>query len=476
MRVVRHPGALWFILALIPRLLAALVGRNMGIGLDDMFQYDMLARSLAAGKGFRWYAIEDVQLIQRYLDFDPKTHPQYDPQGLRTSFRAPVYPAFLAVVYRLAGFEHRFFAARVAQAFVTATVAPLTWWVARRLIPQRPRAAHAAAAVVSLYPMLVLLPLALATENLFLPLSLALFAWTLRGPDETRPIVWAGLAGVLMVLVLLTRSVSAVFLPIVAWRAWRSPHRGRTVAVFLAVVVAGVLPWLLRNRALHGRWVWIETSGGYNLYIGFHPQGDGTFYPPAAQELLFIVDDAERDAYARQQAWAFVRAHPLEAGKRILRRLQAFYGLERRVVMFLYSQGLFGAWSRPALLIAALIWLAPFVGLMLLAVRTWPHGHRGPGWGWWLAWVVAYTLPHALILADPRMHLALVPLLTVAAMWTVFMADQWRAAEARARWKAWAGRAAQLGLVLAWGLDLAGDWDRIVVLFGPEGYKAHFDY
>jgi len=122
------------------------------------------------------------------------------------------------------------------------------------------------------------------------------------------------------------------------------------------------------------------------------------------------------------------------------------------------------------------IWLTPFAIVLLLAVRTWPHVHRGPGWGWWLAWVTAYTLPHALILADPRMHLALVPLLTVAAMWTVAMADHWRAAERRARWKAWAGRGAQALLVTSWALDLAGDWERIVILFGPEGHKAHFDY
>ncbi|NPA07236.1 MAG: glycosyltransferase family 39 protein, partial [Chloroflexi bacterium] len=276
--MARRPWLMWYVIALVPRLLAAILGRNMGIGLDDMFQYDMLARSLAAGQGFRWYAIEDVRLIQRYVDFDPATHPQYDPRGLRTSFRAPLYPAFLAVVYRLSGFDARFAAARVAQALITAVVAPLTWWIARRLIPARPWAAHAAAAVVSLYPMLVLLPLALATENLFLPLSLALFAWLLRGPG-TQPRRWAALAGGLMVLVLLTRSVSAVFVPVVAWRAWRGPRGRQATAIFLTVVFLGIGPWLLRNRALHGRWVWLETSGGYNLYIGYHPDGDGTFYP-----------------------------------------------------------------------------------------------------------------------------------------------------------------------------------------------------
>ena len=38
-----------FIIALILRLIPVILARGLGIGLDDMFQYDMLARSLAAG-------------------------------------------------------------------------------------------------------------------------------------------------------------------------------------------------------------------------------------------------------------------------------------------------------------------------------------------------------------------------------------------------------------------------------------------
>ena len=40
-------------IALILRLIPVILARGLGIGLDDMFQYDMLARSLAAGNGFR---------------------------------------------------------------------------------------------------------------------------------------------------------------------------------------------------------------------------------------------------------------------------------------------------------------------------------------------------------------------------------------------------------------------------------------
>ena len=489
MSAVRGPAGRVFAVALALRLVAVLAGRGLGIGLDDMFQYDMLARSLAAGQGYRWYAAKDVALIQRYLDFDPTTHPAYDPRGLPTSFRAPLYPAFLAVWYRLAGLEQRWFAARLAQAVLGALVAPLTWALARALMPDRPRAATAAALIVAAYPMLVLLPLALATENLFLPLSLALLVLLVRGPRPGREVRWAVVAAGLLGLAMLTRSVAAVFAPLVLARAvWGPGGRGsangrarRWKALLAAGLVLTVMltPWLVRNARLHGHWVWLETSGGYNLYVGAHPDGDGTFYPPAAQELLYIVDDAERDALARQRAWEFIRAAgPGEFLRRVGRRLQAFYGLEYRVFMYLYSNGVLGVWPRPVLVGVLLLWLMPFPVLLLFAVRTWAHFRRGPGWGWAIAYLLAYTLPHAFILADARMHLALVPFIATAAVWTVAYRDQWRAVEAtpQGRWKAWAGRAAQAGLLLFWGLDVWAHHERWRILLGPHGHEAHFDY
>ena len=91
-----------------------------------MFQYDMLARSLASGNGFRWYAQEDLKLLAPYVDFDLTTAKGYDPEhGLYTSFRAPLYPTFLAIVYFFSGTGFsRFFAARVAQAIFSARRLP----------------------------------------------------------------------------------------------------------------------------------------------------------------------------------------------------------------------------------------------------------------------------------------------------------------------------------------------------------------
>src|SRR5215208_6601022 len=127
-----------FIVALVLRLIPVILARGLGIGLDDMFQYDMLARSLSAGNGFRWYAQEDLNQLASYVDFDLSSVKEYDPiRGIPTSFRAPLYPTFLALVYVFSGTGFsRFFAARLAQViFLGAPLAPLTYWVAQKLFP-----------------------------------------------------------------------------------------------------------------------------------------------------------------------------------------------------------------------------------------------------------------------------------------------------------------------------------------------------
>src|SRR5512145_1215258 len=125
-----------YIVALVIRLIPVLLTSGLRIGLDDMFQYDMLARSLASGHGFRWYAETDLNQLASYIDFDLTSVNGYDPAlGIPTSFRAPLYPTFLAIVYFLTGSgASRFFAARLAQAiFLGAPLAPLTYLVAKRL-------------------------------------------------------------------------------------------------------------------------------------------------------------------------------------------------------------------------------------------------------------------------------------------------------------------------------------------------------
>lgn len=477
-----------FLLALVLRLAPVIALRTMGIGLDDMFQYDMLARSIVSGNGYRWYAYEDLQLLEPYVDFDLSSV-DYDPvRGVPTSFRAPLYPAFLALVYWIAGTgASRFFAARLAQTLLGALLAPLTWAAARTLLPggsdealrRRDRAAAAAAWAVACYPLLILYPFGLATENLFFPLALLAFLFLLRAADKPSPVHFL-LSGLLLGLAALTRSILLPFAGLAVLWVWFSLKQRKGAVAAALVFLAVVVPWMVRNSLLHHKPTSIETSMGYNLYLGYHPQGDGSFTFGPSLDLIPILDDAERDRVGTEKALEFLRAEPGRFLPLALDRLSFFFGLEKRVLMYFYANDFLGYIPPLPLALILLIMFLPFVvvtgfaplGLALL--RAQPKTA--------LVWLflAAYILPHVLILSEDRFHLALVPLLAVLAAYS------WSGGRAALR-ERWAGsRSGRVALILAgvtvllllanWNWELWRDWDKLSQLFGPNGNTLYLPY
>jgi 4-amino-4-deoxy-L-arabinose transferase-like glycosyltransferase len=469
----RHFAVAIFVLAAILRLVPVLLTRDLPIGLDDMFQYDMLARSIVSGNGFRWYAEEDLKLIQRYLTMDVPE--EYDPRGVPTSFRPPGYPAFLALIYALGGVgEDRLFSARLAQALLGATVAPLVWALARR-VGFSERAARLSAGIIAVLPLLVVYPLALATENLYTPLLALALLLILRAADKERLRDYAA-AGLVLGAAALTRSIVAAFVPLVALWIWRSTEERRQGVLRAAVVAVCCLvvtiPWAARNSLLHGRLTWVESALGYDLYMGYHPESSGTFQFGISLDLLPMLDDGERNAAGMEAFVEFVRSDPARVPYLMVRKAGYLWALDRRALTYFYASGFLG--HLPPLLLGIvhvlacgpLIVLAPAAGWGLICGRM---GRRKA----LLAMLVAYyTAVHMLILAEPRFHVPLLPIVAILA--THACAEKpWR--ESRP-WQRWLAAALVALLLLNWGLEIARDWDTLVALFGPAGHQLGLSY
>jgi 4-amino-4-deoxy-L-arabinose transferase-like glycosyltransferase len=521
---------LWqvFLLALVLRLIPLFLFRNLGIGLDDMFQYDMLARSLATGNGYRWYAQEDLSLIQPLLNIDISTG-DYDARGVLTSFRPPLYPAFLALIYLVVGIgAQRFFAARLVQVFLGAALAPLTYALARRLmaIPnpavspsllgkegggeESEKAPRLAAWVVACYPMLLLYPLSLATENLFFLLALASTLALLKASEtlnansangrmarigETKEhsrnslfrvirvelfrTRWFILSGLLLGLLALTRSTALLFCGLAVLWVWFALHeRKMAVVVFLGVVTV-TLPWIVRNSLLHHRLTGIETTLGYNLYVGYHPEGDGSFHYPQSLDLLTILDDSVRDQAGIQKAGEFIRADPGRVPLLLLQRLGYFFGLERRALTYFYSNNFFGYIPLALLLTIAAVFLLPFMivstsSAIGMALTRWRSVTVLA-----VLFLIGQLIPHVLILSEDRFHLVCVAFLAIFA--AQFWIGGWAAMKSR-----WGTRAGKIVFILAcvavtllilnWGLELWRDAEKLAQLLGPSGNTTYFPY
>jgi 4-amino-4-deoxy-L-arabinose transferase-like glycosyltransferase len=475
------------LLALAPRLALALVFLRSPISMDDMHQYDMLARSLIAGNGYRWYARADVETLQPYLEaYYGFTLPvdQVPVEGYRTVFRAPGYPFFLAGVYGASGLTHRFAAARLIQALMGASLAPLTALLALRLGLVR-RTALLAGGIVALYPILIFYPLALASENLFILLLLAGTLLLLDAIERGRIATTVG-AGLLLGLATLTRSTLIAFLPLGALALWRSgaspAPRGRSAGprkaiVFSLVACLAIVPWAVRNSLVLGRPAFIENSLGYNLFVSYHPRGNGGFSFNVAGIPLRILEDDPRDRWAMEQAAGFIRADPARAALLVPRRLVYFWGLEDREMLFFYSSGIFGAIPQPWLGLAYLLLVLPLVLTALAA----PFGfaltprHRGL----MLGLFAVGMLPHLLILAEPRFHLPLVPFLVpyAAAAWTQPGLTRRIRQGLRAREPVWmVASAAGLLLLAIWVTHLWWEWPQLSAAMGPGGHSLHLNW
>lgn len=470
-----------FIIALIIRLIPVILTRSLGIGLDDMFQYDMLARSIALGNGYRWYAQNDLYLVQNYfstLHFQIPAN--YDPRGVLTSFRPPLYPAFIALIYFITGVgAGRYFVVRISQTFLSATLVPLTYLIARKVFPENERAAKISAWVIVLYPLLVIYPLSLATENLFFPLVL-LSVLTLLKAGETRAAKHFILSGILIGLTVLTRSVFLAFGGLaVLWVFFTLKERQKAVLLFLAVS-AVTLPWMIRNTLMHHHLTGIESALGYDLYVGYHPESTGTFQYGISLDMMPYLDDGVRDEIGKAKAFEFIRQDPGRIPYLMVRRLGYFFGLERRALTYFYSNHFLGYIPTPLLLLIAFIALLPFVivsvsSVLGISILKWNDKIL-----LLMLVIFGYLAPHILILGEDRFHLTLVPFLAILA------AQFWMGGfgELSACWKgSLMGKlivslamCVVLLLFLNWGLELSRDADKIAALFGPNGNQTYFPY
>jgi 4-amino-4-deoxy-L-arabinose transferase-like glycosyltransferase len=346
--------------------------------------------------------------------------------------------------------------------------------------------------------MLVIYPLSLATENVFFVLALssvvallkAKESLTARPPAGARLLPWRAaalaqrgrwfiLAGLLLGLAALTRSVFLAFsLLAVLWIWFALRQRGLALLTLAAAMLTAV-PWMVRNTRLHGRLVGIESALGYDLYLGYHPEGTGTFQYPQSLDLMTMLDDGERDEIGRSLAWGFIRDDPGRVPYLVLRRAGHFFGLERRAMTYFYANDFFGYVPTPLLLALAAILCLPYAVLSVsaaagLAILPWRKDTI------LLAlFLIGYIGPHLLILGEDRFHLSTVPFTAVLAAF--FWSGGWTAL--RRRWETRAGRIglclallAMLLLFLNWGLELWRDMDTIRLLLGPTGNRLFLPY
>ncbi|HEY3310217.1 MAG TPA: hypothetical protein VGK00_01135, partial [Anaerolineales bacterium] len=220
---------------------------------------------------------------------------------------------------------------------------------------------------------------------------------------------------------------------------------------------------------------------GFQMYIGYHPQGDGGFVSQLAFAPMAILDDNLRDETTLAAAISFIRENPGDALVRVVRRAAFFLAAEDRELLYFYSNGFFGEIPQPALALAYLVIVLPWMGVCLLAapgllLALTSRSSRAIAW-LALTLIAGYALPHLLIIAEPRFHLALVPvLIPFAALGWSRRKEAMRILLHASGLTPWLLRLALLALLVFWIWGFALNWDRILMVMSPGGSNARFYY
>lgn len=264
-------------------------------------------------------------------------------------FRAPLYPLFLAGLYKMAG--HNYLVPRLVQAAIGSLNCVLIYLIGSRLFS---RGAGLAAGVGgALYGILIYFDNELLIPTFFTALVLAFFYSLIRtltgsflsGERDRHLALWAAGAGAFFGLAAITRPSVLAFVPPLMWGLWFAARRGlpwRAVGILALVALIPIAAVTAYNTIAGDDFVPIASQGGVNFYIGNNPESDGrTAIVPGTRgdwwggrfDTIRIAEDAagrslkdsEVSDYWLRRAFEFIGAEPFAWLKLTARKFGLFW-------------------------------------------------------------------------------------------------------------------------------------------------------
>src|SRR5215470_14804207 len=186
-------------------------------------------------------------------------------------YQAPLYPYFLALIFRLAG--RSLMLVRVVQAAIGSCSCVLLALAARRLFS--PRAGLVAGLMLAVYAPAIFFDGLLQKSVLdvfFVCLALWLIAEITK---RSWSWAWLGLGVVVGGLSLTRENALVILVVILGWAILRFDARPALVFAVGATVV--LLPVAVRNSVVGGGFYLTTSQSGPNFFIGNHHGADGTY-------------------------------------------------------------------------------------------------------------------------------------------------------------------------------------------------------
>ena len=248
--------------------------------------------------------------------------------GREVFYQAPLYPYFLALVYKLAGPSA--WAVRIVQAVAGALACVLLALAARRFFSHR--VGVLAGVMLAVYPPAVFFDGLLQKASLGLLFSTGLILLLASLEESSRRGWWLAVGTAMGALVLL-RENALVLLPVVGlWLMVEFRRLGKVelsyrAALFTLGLALLLVPVGLRNQVVGGRFLVTTSQAGSNFFIGNNLEANGRYRPlrprggDARVERTDAAELAEADLgrqltpgevsdYWFAESADYIRAHP----------------------------------------------------------------------------------------------------------------------------------------------------------------------
>ena len=325
----------------------------------QVFETEELVRNWFGGRGYTYHFLE--------TDY-------------RSFHSALPYDLLYAAVYGLGG--GRPAANLVGQWMCAALLCLVVGRLGMRLGP--PPVAGLAAWLAAIHPGLVAYDATRLAQFSFDATLVAGVLLTFVRWSEHPSLGRAGCAGLVTGLLMYERGTAGLFFPValwwikkvtdLSWRCWT-----RQVGVYAAIAALLVLPWMVRNGLVHGRFVPLMTTTWMALWEGNNEIATGTEFtadgqpikwapPPELRERLAGRDELEQMEAFREAALTFIRTQPRGAAELYVRKLGFFWWRSPDT----------GRWYPGGSVAAYQAWYLVFLGFAVIGVVTLAQGPPRP--------------------------------------------------------------------------------------------------
>jgi len=247
-----------FLIALTLRLVSAFLntGKEESYWLGADAQYDLIASNIVSGRGY-YIDGNNFEGLDRSFTGKEKIY----------SFRSPLYPYTLALLYKT--FGRAPLTVGIFQALISSLIVLLFFLIGRKLFDER--VGLGVALVVALYPYSIQHDIRVFDTALF-EFILACLVLSILRMAEKPTILRSILIGFLMGLAIHCRTsfvtfTAFFFLPFLISYKFNPKQVFRITILIILTEMVVLSPWVLRNYFIHDKIV-LSTYGGWNFLLG----------------------------------------------------------------------------------------------------------------------------------------------------------------------------------------------------------------